>query len=260
MEQGRSSYLLPVAIVVAALFIAGAIYLSRSNEEQTPLPEEAAEEITVRPVDENDHIRGNPNAPILLVEYSDYDCPFCSQFHETMQRVMEKYGTDGSVAWVYRHFPIVQLHPNAPEIAAASECVAELGGNEAFWTFTDLVFAEKPIEERGGQRVLGFTDTARLPEFAEAAGVDQSRFELCANSGKYDEAVQASVEEAQAAGGRGTPHTLIIAGNEVLGTIPGAFPFDTFRGTDGQTQSGMDELIGELVSQAVLRGAVPATP
>lgn len=258
MRDTQSSYFLPIAIVTAALLIAGAIYLTRSDSTPPAATDETAADVTVRPVDASDHIRGNPNAPILLVEYSDYDCPFCSQFHETMRRVMATYGTDGTVAWVYRHFPIVGLHPNAPEIAAASECVAELAGEDAFWTFTDLVFDEKPIETRNGQQYLGFTDMTRLTEFAERAGADPTRFELCSTSGKYDTEITAAVAEAQAAGGTGTPHTLIIAGNEVVGTIPGAYPFENFRGPDGQMRSGVNEIVANLVAQFGAQQVVPA--
>ena len=247
----RNSFVIPAAIVIAAALIAGAIYLNGSNTKKVDTqPEADIPEVTMRPVDSTDHIRGNPNAPILLVEYSDYDCPFCSQFHETMKRIMDTYGTTGKVAWVYRHFPLAQLHPNAAEIAAASECVAELGGNDAFWKFTDLVFTEKPIESQNGQQYIGSTDITRLGEFAERAGVDKGRFELCHNSDKYKDAISASVAEAQKAGGTGTPHTLIVAGNQVLGTIPGAYPFDDFRGSTGEMQSGMDTIIAALVAQS----------
>lgn len=254
--MNQNSLAVPIAIVIAAALIAGAIYLGSRDaqpavEDQTGIE---SNEITMRPVDESDHIRGNPNAPVVLVEYSDYDCPFCSQFHTTMQRVMDKYGATGEVAWVYRHFPISQLHPNAVAIAAASECVAELGGNEAFWTFSDTIFAEKPIEERNGQEYLGSTDMSRLPEFAEMAGVSVAEFNACRSSGRYDDAIRAAVIEAQDAGGTGTPHTLIVAGNEVIGQIPGAYPFENFRDSSGEVRSGVDEIIAEILRQ------VPSLP
>ena len=244
----KTSLAVPVAIVVAAALIAGAIYLNGKNKTTPGATEPPKEEVTVRPVDGTDHIRGNPNAPIMLVEYSDYDCPFCSQFHTTMTRMMEKYGATGKVAWVYRHFPLKQLHPNAPKIAAASECVAELGGTDAFWKFTDLVFNEKPIENVNGQDRLGFTDMTRLPEFAERAGVDRGRFELCNNSGKYNDAITAAINEAVAAGGTGTPHTLIVAGNEIKATLPGAIPFENYATNEGQ-QSDLDEILANLTAQ-----------
>jgi protein-disulfide isomerase len=253
--MNKSSIAVPVAIVVAAALIAGAIYLNGKDKTTAPPTNQpASEKVTVRPVDEKDHIRGNPNAPIMIVEYSDYECPFCSQFHTTMQRAIEKYGTTGKVAWVYRHFPLKQLHPNAPKIAAASECVSELGGNTAFWKFTDFVFTEKPIEKINGQDRLGFTDMKRLPEFAERAGVDKSRFELCNNSSKYDEAIATAITDAMKAGGTGTPHTLIVAGNEVKATLPGAIPFENYNDQSGATQSGLDAILADLVGQ------VPSVP
>lgn len=97
----------------------------------------------VKPVTAKDHIQGDAKAPVKIVEYSDLDCPYCKQFHVTMNLVMEEYGKQGKVAWVFRHFPLEQLHPDAPRKAQASECVAELGGQQAFWTFVDRVSALK---------------------------------------------------------------------------------------------------------------------
>jgi protein-disulfide isomerase len=254
--MNKSSLAVPAAIVVAAALIAGAIYLNGKNQAPAATGGDNPQnpkEITLRPIDEKDHIRGNPNAPIMIVEYSDYDCPFCSKFHTTMQRAIDKYGTTGKVAWVYRHFPLKQLHPNSTKIAAASECVAEIGGNDAFWKFTDLVFGNKPIERREDesgqmQNVIGFTDMSRLPEFAEKSGADRSKFELCANSGKYDSVIEADIAEAVAAGGTGTPHTLIVGGNKVLATLPGAIPFENYATNAGQ-QSGLDEILSNLTGQ-----------
>lgn len=93
----------------------------------------------ISPVSAADHIRGDINAPVKIIQYSDIDCPFCKRFHGTMQEVMDSYGKDGKVAWVMRHFPLTQLHPDAFNKAEASECVAELGGNDKFWKFVDTL-------------------------------------------------------------------------------------------------------------------------
>lgn len=87
-----------------------------------------------RPADATDHIRGSLDAPVRIVEYSDFDCPYCKQIHPALKSVTD---TNTSVAWVYRHFPLTNLHPNAGIKAIASECAAELGGNDAFWKYTD---------------------------------------------------------------------------------------------------------------------------
>jgi protein-disulfide isomerase len=236
-----NSLAIPIAIVISAALIAGAIYMSgnkapaqtaQNPEDEGALPSGAE----VLPVTEADHIRGNPNAPIVLVEYSDYDCPFCKNFHETMQRVMTEYGDDGKVAWVYRHFPLEQLHPNAPKIAAASECVAELGGNNSFWTFTDLIFSERGTNDP--------TDMNRLSEFAETAGVNRGQFELCYNSGKYSDAIAIDFEEALAAGGRGTPYTVAIIGDQQA-VISGAQPYDYIKAA---IDAWLDQLEGRVAS------------
>lgn len=92
------------------------------------------------PLTADDNVRGSLDADIIIVEYSDFDCPYCKRFHETMKSVYEKY--EGEIAWVYRHFPLEQLHPNTKSVAAASECVAEIGGDEAFWKFADAYSAQ----------------------------------------------------------------------------------------------------------------------
>ena len=92
----------------------------------------------VPPINEKDHIIGNPNAEIIIIEYSDFECPFCKTHHATLKKIVEEY--DGQVAWVFRHYPILQLHPNAFEKAVASECVSQIKGEDAFWEYTDLLF------------------------------------------------------------------------------------------------------------------------
>lgn len=94
--------------------------------------------LAVAPVTADDHIIGDINSPVILIEYSDLECPFCQRFHPTMEQVMTEY--EGQVAWVYRHFPLDGLHPNARKAAEASECVASIAGNNAFWEYLSALF------------------------------------------------------------------------------------------------------------------------
>jgi len=223
--NSTSSLAIPAAIVAGFTLIAVAIFFSGSNTSNTnpgdskTVPTVAAPTV-VKPVDETDNIRGNPNAPIIVVEYSDYDCPYCKIFDETMNKVMDNYGVTGKVAWVYRQFPIAQLHPNSPRISEGAYCVAELGGNDAFWKFTKELF--------NGREINVQTDMTQLPIFAEKAGVSRADFNTCLDSGKYQDKVQQSVVEATAAGANGTPYSIVIVGNQQA-VINGAQPYTVVK-------------------------------
>ncbi len=222
-----SPLLIPLSILIGFGLIAGAIFFSggvnsKTQQPTVTIPDETtlqADTIKgpVRPVDENDHIRGNPNADIIIIEYSDFDCPFCKSFHETMNKIMNEYGSIGKVAWVYRQFPIVSNHPSAPYIAQASECVAKLGGNEAFWKFSDLVFGERGVNEK--------TNTSRLTEFAVSSGVGASAFDACVESGTTKALVDEDMADGVNAGVKGTPYSLVLVGGQ-QGVINGAQPYE----------------------------------
>ncbi len=203
---------IPLAIIIGFGLIAAAVYFGGEKTTEKAVSEngnsDEASIDAINPITEDDHILGNPNAKIVLVEYSDYDCPFCKVFHVTLQKIMDEYGPSGNVAWVYRHYPLTSLHPSAAYISEASECVAELGGNEAFWKFSDLIFGERATNDP--------TDTTRLPEFATAAGVDVSAFEECLASGRNRSLVEEDFANAIATGGKGTPHTIVVFGNQLL--------------------------------------------
>lgn len=111
-------------------------------DENTGAATTTSDDLAIREVTEEDNIRGDVNADIMVVEYSDFKCPYCASFHDTMKQVVDNYEAS-EVGWTYRHFPIPQLHPQAPEIAQASECAREIGGEDAFWSFADEIFASQ---------------------------------------------------------------------------------------------------------------------
>lgn len=214
MEK-ENKWLIPGAIVVAGVLIAGAMFIGgRDSDVDTPaeLPGEA--EVVFNEVESDDHILGNPGARIKIIEYSDIDCPFCSDFHTTMHRVIDEYGQSGEVAWVYRHFPIVQLHPDARVKSNATECVADLAGETAFWNYLDALF------EREDESI------SNLDDIAVEMGVNQEEFSSCLEDREFDDEVQEEFEDAQRAGARGTPHSLIVVDGEFITDIQGALPFD----------------------------------
>lgn len=218
-----SSWAIPAAIVIGFGLIALSIYLSGGKTEiksEGTVTTESPDVENIAPVTASDHIRGNPNAPIMVVEYSDFECPYCKSFHVTMQKLIEEYGPSGKVAWVYRHLPLPSLHPSAPYIAEASECVAEIGGDEAFWKFTDMVFGERGTNE--------LTDLSKLPEFAKGAGVDQIEYERCLSERRHKTAVEEDANNAVAIGARGTPYSVILVGDQKM-VINGAESYDRLK-------------------------------
>lgn len=206
-------YTIPAAIIIAGALIAGALYLT--NKPAAPVTGAGADRPGVPEVTSEDHILGNPNARVVIVEYSDFECPFCKDFHATMHQIIDEYGASGDVAWVYRHFAIPQLHSKAPKEAEASECAAELGGNQGFWDYADRLFEVTPSNNG--------LNLNQLSTIAADIGLDPVAFQQCLDSGKYAEKVQRQFDEVRASGGRGTPHNVVFVDGEQA-VIEGAQP------------------------------------
>src|ERR1700722_13180714 len=112
----KSQYILPITIVIAGLLIAAAVFFVGKSNTTAPNTTSGTEQaIDFRPVDSTDHILGNPNATVKVIEYADLECPYCKVFNVTMNQIMDYYGQSGNVAWVYRPFPLAQIHSKAPE-------------------------------------------------------------------------------------------------------------------------------------------------
>lgn len=227
MEKIQKSYVTPLAIVIAGALIAVGLFFGLSGDQRgtaqpNPYGGEAVDTTSeIRPVTKDDHIKGSLDAPVKIVEYSDFECPFCQRFHITMNEIMDE--STGDVAWVYRHFPLDQLHPrNARKAAVASECVNELGGNDAFWKFTDGYFRVSPANDQTNFDQI-------VPALVAEAGVDKGQFDACVASGKYDAHVQDDVDNAVATGGQGTPWSVVVAPNGTTFPLSGAQPAEAVR-------------------------------
>lgn len=197
--------------------------INKLQEQQQKAEEARSEEAAkgVKPVVSEDHILGDPSAPVRLVEFSDFECPFCKRFHPTVKQVMEDYGKSGKVAIIYRHFPLDQLHPKARKEAQAAECANELGGNDAFWAYAGKIFEVTPSNNN--------LDLSLLPKLAEDIGLDRAKFETCIQGdmrgGKFADHIEANVQDATASGGTGTPYTLVIGPKGKVYPINGAVPY-----------------------------------
>lgn len=173
----------------------------------------------IQPVTQRDHIRGSPDAPVKIVEFADTECPLCKRFHPTLQRIVAEY--PGKVAWVFRHFPLDNIHPKARKEAEATECANDLGGNEKFWTYLDRLYEITPSNNR--------LDPAELPRIAEYVGLNRAKFEQCLESGKYAQRVAEDLDDALAAGAQGTPYTVVVAPNGRKFAILGAQPYASVK-------------------------------
>ena len=206
-EQKPSGVLtIPVAIVVAGALIAvSVIYTNAPKRPTAASPTNTASLVQALPIDETDHILGNPSAPIVIVEYSDTECPFCKNFHSTMHRIIDKYGKESKVAWVYRHLPIVDLHPKAWAEAIATECAAVVGnGTAAFWKYTDKVYEITPSNNK--------LDPSQLNTIAKDMGLDMTKFQACVSTKQTDAKVKRDYENGAAInqGRPGTPTNVLM--------------------------------------------------
>ena len=216
------NFAIPLAIVIAGLAIAGAVLFGGKSNNAPSAPTAASNQpaqIVVDPVTSTDHILGsNPAAKVVIVEYSDTECPFCKLFSPTLARIMDEYGPTGKVALVYRHFPI---HSKSTNEAEATECANKLGGNTIFWQYLTKIFDITPANDG--------LDPAELPKIATSLGLDETAFNTCLSSGEMKPIVDKDQQSGLKAGLQGTPYSIILVDGKVAGTIDGAQPYDVVK-------------------------------
>lgn len=217
-QKLRRDYILPGAIVLAGLIIAITVFLVRT--EAPPTLGTGSPELA-RPVSPADRIIGNPEAKVVLVEYADIDSPFSKQFQATMQQLMSEYAAGGEVAWVYRHFPLLDQHAGAASHAEAAECAGFLGDDDAFWRFIDVMQAAAPGESQFP--VEGYASVA------SQLGLPQAAFETCLSDGRFTKKVYDDSTNAMQAGAKGTPYTIILVDGQKPVGIQGALPYEDMK-------------------------------
>ena len=214
----KSASTIPIAIVLGGIIVAVAVYFSVARP-QSSTGSRPGNPALVRPVNASDHILGNPTARVLIVEYADFDCDYCKGFEDILHQVIANEGAQGDVAWVYREFPLTELHPNAFTHAEAAECVAQTAGNDAFWKFADLLFKNQPV------------DPSRYGELAQSVGAGGTAFTTCFTSAlsSVDARIKADRENALAAGAIGTPYSLILVKGQPPIVIDAAYSYDAVK-------------------------------
>lgn len=169
------------------------------------------------PVDvsiDDDAIKGDKNAPVTIVEFSDYECPFCARFYKnTLPQIQSEYIDTGKVRLIFRDFPL-SFHRNARPASMAAECVREQGGDDAYYAYHDAIF-ENQTAGLGAEN---------LKKWAVEVGAEEGAFTECLESEKYGAEVDKDFADGQAAGVSGTPG-FFINGRKVSG----AQPFSVFK-------------------------------
>lgn len=237
--SGGSANLLPYSILIAALILGGSIVwsantlstslngleISNSNTGGTTLPPAVVPDTTdptptTINVDElvgDSATLGNANAPVTIIEFSDFQCPFCQRFvSDAYPQIKSEYVDTGKVKIVFKHFPL-SFHPYAQKASEAAECARELGGDDKFWMLHDKMFANQSA-----------IDVPDLKRYAKEAGLNESQFNACLDNGDTAAKVQADYTQGTSIGVSGTP-SFVIGSGENGTPLVGALPFASFK-------------------------------
>jgi protein-disulfide isomerase len=157
---------------------------------------------TVEVSSDDDPFLGPQNAPVTIVEFSDFQCPYCRRVQPTLKRLMETY--EGKIKWVFRDFPLRNIHPQAQKAAEAAQCAAE---QQKFWPYHDKLFAAAELQ------------VDDLKRYAKELGLNTTQFDTCLDTSKYDKEIEADMQDGQNAGVSATP-SFFINGQALSGAVP----------------------------------------
>ncbi len=173
----------------------------------------------------DDPVKGNPNAPITIIEFSDFQCPFCARFyHDTLPQVDENYINTGKAKLVYRDLPLESLHKNAKSAALAAQCANEQG---KFWDFHDKLFGGQSIWQNQSPDDLSST----FMSYVNDLKLDSKKFESCYTSSKYLDKIEKNMADAAKLSTTGTPTFFIGTEKDGFIKLVGAQPFTSFKYT-----------------------------
>ena len=227
-QKDSNPLAIPLSIIIAGGLIALAVFMSGGRAGTTAVANVDAgaqagtasnvdmKELATRP---DDHTLGNPDANIVLVEWSDLECPFCKRHHDTMNELLKEF--DGKVEWVYRHYAL-DFHTYSKKESEASECANEIAGAKGFWDFVNNLYSVT-----NGNNSL---DRSKLDAIAKTSNLDAAKFSACLDSGKYASRVKEDMDNGARVGVQGTPFT--IAYNRKTGkqtAINGALPLSAIK-------------------------------
>jgi protein-disulfide isomerase len=179
----------------------------------------------VRAVDASDHIFGNPAAAVMIIEYCDFDSTYCKGFHDTLRQIVANQGTGGSVAWVFREFPLTEIHPNSLALARAAECAATSAGedsvanNNAFWSFAGALFDNQPVDPTA---LSTAASDANLSGTASASCYAHTPQTLISR-------IARDRQNALDMGATGVPFSVIVTSGKAPFIVDGTYSYDVIK-------------------------------
>ncbi len=203
----------PMAIVVVGVVIAAAIIFIHLTPTPTTAAAGAGQAASVRAPEQSEHIQGSASAPIVMIEYSDFQCPYCQVIYPSLKKIQSE--SNGQVAWVMRNLPLTSIHPNAEPAAHAAECITDQLGNDGFWKYTDAVFNNQ------AQLSESFSTNVAI-----SLGVNPLTYSACVSQKKHQDIIDQETLEAQTLGGQGTPFVVVLnTKTHKQVAVPGALPY-----------------------------------
>jgi protein-disulfide isomerase len=176
---------------------------------------------------DDDPFWGPADAPVTIIEFSDFQCPYCARFvTETLPQIKQTY--EGKVRFVFRDYPLSQLHENAEKAAEAADCANEQG---KFWEYHDKLFSNQSA-----------LDVASLKSYASQLGLDTGVFDQCLDSGKFAQEIQKDIQDGDSYGVQGTP-AFFVNGR----LVEGALPFADYADSSGKQQDGFNSIIAKAL-------------
>ncbi len=222
--SGSFTLTTPLAIIIAAVILGsshiiyGALAAGAGGKPVTAL-------FTGKPIDASDPIEGETDGNVFIVEYSDPECPFCITLYPALKQIRNEY--KDKVAFLYRHFPLTQIHPHALDESKAIACAQTLGGTSKFFEYMDALYGYKSANQTTQLPSTGKTDLALN------AGLDKIAFENCIKQSETNTTIDASINDGVQAGVQGTPSTFILLktkkGYEIVAMVDGARPYEYIK-------------------------------
>ncbi len=205
-----------IFVTIAAVLVSGLSYFLIKGRGKLPTPNLNTEKAEILKIKANDHVRGNLNAPITIVEYSDFQCPYCVKYAYTLQEIMVAY--PGKIKWVFRHYPL-PFH----QAAKGAGTAAEAAGNQGrFWEYADILFEKSQADG------TGFSNDD-LVQYAVQLGLDVNQFSSDADNPKYEQKINSDTADGDKLKITGTPASFLIDDEGNIQDLTGNVPYDQLK-------------------------------